>query len=82
MISRIIRIGNSQGVRIPKLMIEQAGLAGSVEIRVDGSRIVIEPVSQPRHGWADAARALHEHGDDVLLDPPAATRFEDEEWTW
>ena len=35
--SKIVRIGNSQGVRLPKLMIEQAGLSDEVELRVEGS---------------------------------------------
>jgi hypothetical protein len=33
-------------------------------------------------GWADAARAMSEHGRDDLLDEPTDTRFDREEWEW
>ena len=82
MIARIVRIGNSQGVRLPKLLLEQAGLGLEVRIHAEPGRIVIEPAAKPRAGWAEAARQMHEHGDDSLLDPPTPTRFDEEEWEW
>ena len=33
--TRIVSIGNSQGIRIPKLLLEQTGLSGEVEIRAE-----------------------------------------------
>jgi antitoxin MazE len=80
--ARIVRIGNSQGVRLPKPLLEQAGLGGEVELRAEPGRIVIEATRRPRAGWAEAARAMRERGDDGLLDPPTPTRFDDEEWEW
>ncbi len=80
--SRIVRIGNSQGVRIPKLLLEQAGLGDEVELSAEDGRIVIAAARRPRAGWAEAARAMHARGEDRLLDPPAATRFDEEEWEW
>jgi antitoxin MazE len=80
--SRIVRIGNSQGVRIPKPLLEQAGLAGEVELHAEDGRIVIAAARQPRAGWAAAARAMHDRGEDGLLDPPTATSFDAEEWEW
>jgi antitoxin MazE len=79
--ARIVAIGNSQGVRIPKPLLEQAGLAGEVELHAEDGRIVIAAVRQPRSGWADAAAALHARGEDGLLDTPAPA-FDHEEWTW
>jgi antitoxin MazE len=79
--ARIVAIGNSQGIRIPKPLLEQAGLAGEVELHAEDGRIVIAAVRQPRSGWADAAAALHARGEDGLLDTPAPA-FDDEEWTW
>jgi antitoxin MazE len=32
--AQIIQIGNSQGVRIPKVMLEEARLAGEVELEI------------------------------------------------
>ena len=80
--SRIVRIGNSQGIRIPKPLLEQAGIEGEVELHAEQGRIVIAAARQPRAGWATAAQAMHERGEDELLDPPTATRFEAEEWEW
>ena len=79
--ARIIAVGNSQGVRIPKPLLEQAGLAGDVELHAEKGRIVIAAVQQPRAGWAEAARDLHARGEDGLIETPATT-FDSEEWEW
>jgi antitoxin MazE len=82
--TRIVRIGNSQGVRIPKLLLEQAGLNGEVEIRAVADGLVIRPVRKPRAGWAEAFREMARRGDDALLDdpPPNLSRWDEEEWEW
>lgn len=80
--TRIVRIGNSQGVRLPRPLLEQAGLGEDVVVRASPGRIVIEAARAPRAGWADAAKAMHAAGDDQLLDAPAPTRFDREEWEW
>lgn len=77
----IVRIGNSQGVRIPKPLIEQAGLAGEVELHAEAGRIVIAAGRRTRAGWAEAARQLRSQGEDGLLETPM-TRFDSEEWEW
>ena len=80
--ARIVRIGNSRGVRIPKPLLLEAGLGDEVELTVQDGTVVISPARQPRAGWAEAARAMAEAGEDRLLDPPTATQFDDEDWTW
>jgi antitoxin MazE len=80
--ARIVRIGNSRGVRIPKLLLEQAGLPEEVEIRAGRGRIVIEASAKPRAGWAAAAKLIRERREDGLLDEPTSTRFDREEWEW
>jgi antitoxin MazE len=79
--SRLIRIGNSRGIRLPKPLIEEAGLQEEVEVQIRGNALVITS-SQPRAGWAEAARQMRERGHDRLLDRPTSTRFDDEEWRW
>ena len=79
---RLIRIGNSRGVRLPKPLIEEAGLKAEVEVRVRGGAVVISSRTEPRAGWARAARQMRERGDDRLLDEPTTTRFDHEEWHW
>ena len=79
--SKIVRIGNSQGVRLPKVMIEQAGLTDEIELRVEAGQIVIASARMPRAGWADAAQRAHAAGDD-RLESSGATRFDETEWEW
>jgi antitoxin MazE len=80
--ARLVRIGNSRGVRLPKPAIEEAGLTEEVELRVRPGAIVIEPAEGPRAGWAEAARRLRERKEDRLLDPATSTRFDRKEWKW
>lgn len=79
--ARIVAIGNSQGVRIPKPLLEQAGLSGDVELHAEPGRIVIAAARNAREGWADAAAQLHARGEDSLLDTPAPA-FDADEWEW
>jgi antitoxin MazE len=80
--TRLIRIGNSRGVRLPKIIIEQAGLTDEVELGVrDGAVIVARPTST-RSGWAAAASQMRQRDEDRLLDTPTSTRFDEKEWEW
>jgi antitoxin MazE len=59
--TRIVRIGNSKGIRIPKLRLQQTGLSGEVDIRAENGSLVIRPARRPRAGWAAAfKKALRE----------------------
>jgi antitoxin MazE len=80
--TRLVQIGNSRGVRLPKPLLQEAGLTDEVEIRAREGVIVIQRVGRPREGWAEAARQMRERKDDRLIDEPTATRFDDEEWQW
>ena len=80
--TRIVRIGNSRGIRVPKVLLDQAQLPDEVELHAEPGRLVVQGARRPRMGWADAARAMSEHGHDALLDEPTATRFDREEWEW
>lgn len=80
--SKIVRIGNSQGVRIPKPLLEQAGLEGRVRLRVVEAGILIERRGAVRDGWREAAERIRARGETDLLDEPAATEFDTTEWSW
>jgi antitoxin MazE len=82
--ARIVKIGNSQGIRIPKPLLEQLKINEDVEIEVENDQIIIRPVSNPRVGWDDAFRKMAENGDDVLIDgKQTLTHIWDEtEWQW
>lgn len=81
--ARIVRIGNSRGVRIPKPLLEQSGLGEEVEIEVADGAIIIRAVPGRRRGWGKAFRSMAEHGDDILLHPEGEPSVWDaEEWEW
>lgn len=81
--TEIIRIGNSQGLRIPKPLLQEVGLSGAVDMSVVNGRLVITPSASPRLGWEAGFKAMVEEGDDKpLLDEDAATEFDRGDWKW
>ena len=82
--TRIVKIGNSQGIRIPKLLLERSNLAEEVELEAEDNRIIIRSTKQPRQDWEQAFRAMAERGDDSLLDNNwlTQTRWDEDEWQW
>ncbi len=80
--ARLVRIGNSRGVRLPKPVIEEAGLTEEIDLRVREGAVVIMSAARPRSGWAEAAKQMRRQAEDRLLDEPTSTRFDDEDWRW
>ena len=82
--ARIVRIVTSRGIRIPKVLLEQAGLAGEVEISVRDNSLVIKPARRPRAGWEAAFAEMAGRGDDALVDEetPSLARWDEDEWEW
>jgi antitoxin MazE len=84
MLTKIVPIGNSRGIRIPKAMIEHCGFGDEVELQAKGGALILRPVRTPRVGWAAAFGQMAATGDDHLVneDAPTATQFDAEEWQW
>jgi antitoxin MazE len=80
--AKIIRIGNSQGIRIPKPLLEQTGLGEDVVLEVRADEIVIRSARSPRAEWAAAFEKMAAAGDDVLLEEVTETDWDREEWEW
>lgn len=82
--TRIVKIGNSQGVRIPKLLLERSNLAEEVELEAEDNRIIIRSTKQPRQDWESAFRVMAERGDDLLLanNLVTLTQWDEDEWQW
>jgi len=80
--SKVVKIGNSRGVRIPRSLLEQAGLTEEVELSVQGDKLIIQSVHKPRREWAAQFAKMVEAGDDQMLDEATPTRWDDEEWEW
>lgn len=77
--AKLVKIGNSRGVRLAKPLLELAGLVDEVEIEASPGVLTIRPSAHPRAGWAEAAASFQPEG---LIDEMSATRFDDDEWAW
>ena len=80
--TRIVKIGNSRGIRIPKISLEQAGLETEVEMTVQPNQIVIRPAHPRRHNWEQRFNAMAVQGDDRLLDEVTSTDWDKKDWEW
>lgn len=66
--TKLVKIGNSQGIRIPKALIEQLGLEDGIELVVEQDHLEIHRGAKAREGWAEQFRKMAEAGDDKLID--------------
>ena len=81
--TRLIRIGKSRGIRIPKLLIEQCGSGETVGLRVEQDRIVISSTSwQPRQGWEEAFQKAGASTEEQLSLDTITNDFDQQEWEW
>ncbi len=82
--SRIVKIGNSKGIRIPKALIEECKLSGDVELEVVSNGLLIKPSKAPRIKWSDAFKRMSNNDEDEMIveNSEAQTSFEKEKWRW
>ena len=80
--ARLVRIGNSRGIRLPKPLIEEVGLEEEVELRIRDGAIVICASNTSRAGWEAAAKQMRARDQDLLLDPLVPSEFDAKEWEW
>ncbi len=82
--TRVVKIGNSQGIRIPKVIVEQFNLNDEIELLSNDGMLVIRPAYHPRAGWDDLFKAMSANGDDALLDAevPSLSTWDEDEWAW
>lgn len=85
--TKLIQIGNSHGVRLPKNVIEKIGLTGDLVLEVREGEVVLKPKKHPRDEWDAGYKLMLERGGDRLSDDDKAwldlpTKFDDDEWEW
>jgi antitoxin MazE len=79
--ARLVPIGNSRGIRIPKAILEQCEMSDEVNLAVKGRNIIVSPLPErPRQGWREAAERMSAAGHDELLIPDAFDDDIDVEW--
>lgn len=80
--AQIIQIGNSQGVRLPKTLLQDSGVKGEVELELHPEGILIRSITKPRSDWDDKFKAAAEYDEDLSLAADAGSKFADKEWQW
>jgi antitoxin MazE len=80
--AKLVRIGNSRGIRLPKGVIDEVGLGDEVELTVKKGEIIITRVRQVREGWAEDAKLMAERERGQPLLRPPFTRFMLHEQEW
>lgn len=76
----VINIGNSKGIRLSKSILEQYNISGSIELKLEKGRIILQPKSAPRKGWSEKFRQMHLDGSDKLEIDDIFTDESFEEW--
>ncbi len=56
----LVPIGNSKGIRIPKLLLEESGISKDVEIKASKGMLKIIPIKTPVPKHADETALLSE----------------------
>lgn len=83
MLAKIVQIGNSRGIRIPKSVFEQCNFGSEVSLKIDKKKLIIESATKkPREGWEEAFKAdkkLSKKSEKIDYIP---TKFDEEEWEW
>jgi len=80
---KLVRIGNSRGIRIPKSVLEQCGLQETADLRIEKNRLVLVPEHRFRQGWEDAfIAAKASSNDELLLEALPSSAFDREDWRW
>jgi antitoxin MazE len=67
MLTKIIQIGNSKGLRLSKTILEKYEIGDTVNMRMEENFIIIEPITKPRSDWAKSFKEMRKNGHDELL---------------
>lgn len=80
---KLINIGNSKGLRLPKALIQQYNISDDLQIELKEDGILLKPITRLRSGWSEQfekAVKLNEPQEKKWNEAP--NRFDKEEWTW
>ena len=76
----VIPIGNSKGIRLSKTILEKYNITDKVELILEKGYMILKPKSEPRAGWENTFKSMHENGDDKLLIQDVFEDEDLEEW--
>ena len=55
--TKLVKIGNSYGVRLPKTVIDSCEFSSELELVVKGKSVVLTAEKQPRIGWKESIQS-------------------------
>ncbi|MFH1759728.1 MAG: AbrB/MazE/SpoVT family DNA-binding domain-containing protein [bacterium] len=63
----IVPIGNSKGIRIPKVYLNELNIKETVDLEVKNQTIIIRPIkNKPRENWEECFKKMHTNNDDRM----------------
>ncbi|MBP5358080.1 MAG: AbrB/MazE/SpoVT family DNA-binding domain-containing protein [Treponema sp.] len=80
MLVPVVPIGNSRGIRLPKVVLNKFLVKDKMDMEITDKGILLTPIPEhPRMGWAEAFCSMHDNKEDMLENIPDS---EDLEWEW
>lgn len=79
---RVVRLGRSRGIRIPKHLLDQCGIDGQADLTLQAGAIVVTPATAPRKGWEKAFAGRRRRKPDQPQLPNLRTDWDRTEWRW
>ncbi len=80
---KIVKIGNSRGIRLPHAVLEHCGFGDEAELEVEGGAVRLTPAAKSRAGWEEAFAEMAASGEDApLLGDAIGLEGDDKDWTW
>ena len=80
---KLINIGNSKGLRLPKTIIQQYNITDDLQLELKEDGILLKPFTKPRTGWSEqfekVVKPIEKQEKNWM---EAHNRFDKEEWTW
>lgn len=82
--ARLVKMGTSRGIRLPRAFLDQVELDEEVEMEVQDGQVIVRLVPRPRRGWDREFDGMTARGDDRLLDSRtfSLTSWDEEKWVW
>jgi antitoxin MazE len=77
----VIPIGNSKGIRLSKTILEKYNITDKVELILEQGYMILKSKTEPRSGWDNAFKNMHDSGDNQLLIQDVFDEEDFEEWT-
>lgn len=81
----VIKIGNSMGIRLPRLIVRTLGVNSQLELTIANEKIILVPLKKVRKDWESAFKKMNEDKEDkdneLIMSFPE-TEWDKTEWTW